>query len=62
MSIESTAFGVTKLTNKDSTQFRRQVTQGRSSKAAEASLKEGRRLLKAIKKHGHVKVKTKKSR
>ena len=59
MSIYSTAFGVTKLTKQDSDKFRRQVSYGRPSKAAVIALKEGRRLLMALDKHGSVTVKIK---
>ena len=62
MSIHSTAFGVTKLTDKDSVKFRSQVAHGRISKAAVKSLKQGRALLKTLDKHGRVKVKAKKSK
>ena len=61
MSIESTAFGVTKLTKKDSDKFRKQITYGRPSKAASVSLKNGKALLKTLDKHGSVKVKTKRA-
>lgn len=61
MSIESTAFGVTKLTKKDSEKFRNQVTYGRPSKAASASLRNGKALLKVLDKHGSVKVQTRKA-
>lgn len=59
VSIESTSFGVTKLTNKDSDKFRKQVAYGRPSVAASNSLAEGKNLLRTLDKHGSVKVKTK---
>jgi hypothetical protein len=62
MAIHSTAFGVTRLTHKESTKFRRQVAYGRPSKAAVATLKQGQTLLRALEKNGSVSVKTKHSR
>ena len=59
MAIHSTAFGVIRLTNKESEKFRRQVTYGRPSKAALATLKQGEALLKTIDKKGSVVVKAK---
>lgn len=59
MSIHSTAFGVTRLTKQDSEKFRRQVSYGRPSKAAMTALKEGRKLLETLDKHGVVTVKLK---
>lgn len=59
MSIQSTAFGVTKLTNEDSKQFLNQVTYGRPNDAARKSLADGRDLLKSIQAQGSAKVKAK---
>jgi hypothetical protein len=55
MSIKSSAFGVTKLTNKDSKKFLDQVTYGRPNKAARQSLEDGRELLKKIQSQGSAK-------
>lgn len=60
MSVHSTFFGVTKLTGEDSKKFRQQVTYGRPKKAAVASLKRGKALLRAIDSNKSVEVKTKK--
>ena len=59
MSIHSSAFGVTKLTNEDSKQFLKQVTYGRPNDAARKSLANGREMLQAIQSNGSVKVKIK---
>jgi hypothetical protein len=61
MSIESTNFGVTRLSKKDADKFRKQVSYGRSPKAASASLKSGRVLLGKLDRSGHVKVRGKKA-
>lgn len=60
MSVHSTFFGVTKLTDEDSDKFRRQVSFGRPSKTAVASLKRGKVLLRELNKQGHVKIKANK--
>jgi len=62
MAIHSSKFGVTRLTKDDATRFHRQVTYGRPSKSAAASLKEGKKLLQAIQLHGLAHIKSKSSR
>lgn len=58
MSVHSTFFGVTRLTDEDSRKFRRQVAYGRPSKAAVASLKRGKVMLRAADSKGRVKIKS----
>ena len=57
MSVHSTFFGVTKLTDEDSAKFRRQVTFGRPNQAAMDSLKRGKALLRAADSNGCVSIK-----
>lgn len=59
MSVQSTFFGVTKLTDEDSVKFRQQVTFGRPNKEAIASLKRGKELLRSMNSKGHIKIKAK---
>jgi hypothetical protein len=56
MAIHSSNFGITKLTKEDAKQFHRQVAHGRPGKAAIASLKEGRKLLKEIQIKGFARI------
>jgi hypothetical protein len=60
MSIESTAFGVTRLTDEDSAKFRRQIANGRASKPAAESLKSGLVLAQKVGKKGYVSIAIKK--
>lgn len=62
MSVQSTFFGVTKLTDEDSAKFHRQVVFGRPTKTAIASLKRGKVLLRTFEKQGYVKIKVKEIR
>jgi len=62
MAIQSSPFGVTKLTKQDSQKFRRQVAHGRPSSAALESLRHGEQLLKSFQKRGSVTLKLKASR
>ena len=57
MAVQTTFFGVTKLTGKDAKKFRRQVAYGRPSKAASASLARGNELLKEFRAKGEVAAK-----
>jgi hypothetical protein len=57
MSVQTTFFGVTKLTGKDAKKFRRQVTYGRPSKAAATTLARGEALLKQLNARGEAKLK-----
>jgi hypothetical protein len=59
MSVQTTFFGVTKLTGKDAKKFRRQVTYGRPSKAAATSLASGSAILKELHAKGAVVAKVK---
>ena len=60
MSIESTAFGTTRLSQDDAAKFKSQMTYGRSTKEAHASLKSGKGLLKTLSSKGAVTVRVKK--
>ena len=60
MSIESTAFGTTRLTKGDAEKFKSQMTYGRTTKEAQSSLKSGQGLLKTLSSKGAVTVKVKK--
>jgi hypothetical protein len=60
MSIESSAFGVTRLTHEDAAKFKSQITYGRPNKEATAALSSGKTLLKALNRNGVVSVKLKK--
>jgi len=59
MSIQSSAFGVTKLTKQDATKFIQQVKYGRPNQAAKDALIDGRALLKTMDNKGVVQVKIK---
>jgi hypothetical protein len=58
MAIHSSNFGLTKLTKEDSAKFIKQVRHGRPSHAASASLKNGQKLLRELRTHGFVTVKS----
>lgn len=60
MSVQTSFFGVTKLTGEDSKKFRRQVTYGKPNKAAVASLARGQAILKQLQAKGSVATKIKK--
>lgn len=57
MSVQTTFFGVTKLSGKDAKKFRRQVTYGRPNKAAATSLARGEAILKQMSAQGEAKLK-----
>lgn len=52
MGVQTTFFGVTKLTGKDAKKFRRQVTYGRPNKAAAMSLALGNEILRELRTKG----------
>jgi len=62
MAVQTSFFGVTKLTGEDSDKFRRQVTYGRPNRQAEASLARGKRTLEAFQDKGYVVVKINKKK
>lgn len=57
MSVQTTFFGVTRLTGKDAKKFRRQVSYGKPSQAAANSLARGNEILKQMHSKGYAKIK-----
>lgn len=57
MAVQTSFFGVTKLTGEDSKKFRRQMTYGKPTQAAEASLARGTKMLAQLQAKGYAKTK-----
>lgn len=60
MAVQTSFFGVTKLTGEDSKKFQRQVTYGRPNTAASVALARGKSLLRQLDAKGQVVAKIKK--